>query len=76
MPDEFAPTYGALEVGALEAKVLALEQGPLTPSGCVTSWCPKCCRPYLLTTCLPLFHSLSTHHVHMVALAGVLLGGA
>ena len=43
VPDEFARTYASVLVGDLEAKVLALEQGPLMP--CVTSWCPKCCRP-------------------------------
>ena len=72
VPEEFAPTYASVVVGDLEAKVLALERGPLVP--CVTSWCAKCCRPYLLTTCLPLFHSPSAHHAHMVALSKILQG--
>ena len=67
IPDEFARSYASVIVGDVESKVALLEQQPLTP--CLTAWCNRCHRAYLLTTAMPLFASPSAHHAHMVVLA-------
>jgi hypothetical protein len=74
VPDEFAPTYASVLVGDLPARVARLEQHTLVP--CLTAWCQRCSRAYLLTTALPLFPSPSAHHAHMVVLAERLAAAA
>jgi len=66
VPDEFAPSYASVLVGDLKTKVSALE-GTLRP--CLTAWCQRCTRPYLLATSMHLFPGPSAHHAHMVVLA-------
>ena len=72
LPDEFKPSYASVVMGDLEARVARLEQAPLLP--CVTAWCDRCRRPYLLTSALSLVPCPSAHHAHMVALAGRMRG--
>lgn len=67
IPGEFSPSYASVLVKDLQAKVGKLEQ-TITP--CITAWCQRCSRPYLLTTALHLFPTPSAHHAHMVVLAG------
>jgi len=73
VPDEFEPSYASVLVGDLPSKVAALEAG-LRP--CITAWCQRCSRTYLLTSALPLFPRPSAHHAHMVVLAENLGKGA
>ena len=67
IPNEFAPCYASVLVGDVQAKVAALEEGPLRP--CITAWCERCGKAYLLTSALHFFKSPSAHHAHMLALA-------
>jgi len=71
IPNEFAPTYASVLVGNLESEVKALEKAPLHP--CLTAWCQRCSRSYLLTTSMHLFQRPSEHHAHMVVFARELM---
>ena len=68
IPGEFLPCSASVLVAEdLPSAVRELENGKLTP--CITAWCSKCQKPYLLTSSIRLFPSPSAHHAHMLTLA-------
>lgn len=65
--DEFKASYASVLVASdLENAVTEVESGQLCP--CITAWCSSCQAPYLLTTCVDLFPTVSAHHAHMLVL--------
>ena len=67
IPNEFTPCYASVLVAPnLRQAVEDVESAPLT--SCVTSWCSRCQRTYLLTPAVALFPLPSAHHAHVLAM--------
>lgn len=68
-PERLAPCYASVLVfghGGLAAEIQRTEAGPLSP--CVTAWCGRCDRAYMLNTDAGAFPCLSAYRTHQTVL--------